>query len=83
MLLMLRNLDADVPPPTSVNPTEDGGATSQWHLKGYDLEIFCAPGASPEYYLKTDHTQFEGPVYNRESPDQLRAHLRLMPRERK
>ena len=80
-LLMLRNLDDDIPPPTSVNPTGDGGVTAQWHLKGYDLEIFCEPATRPEYYLKTEHTEFEGPVYNEESPDQLQAHLKLMPRE--
>lgn len=81
LLLMLRNLDNDIPPPTSVNVTGESGTTVQWHLRGYDLEIFCEPDEPPEYSLKTPHMEYEGPTYHEEDRNQLRAHLRLMPRQ--
>ena len=79
LLFMLRNLDDDTPPPTSVNVTGEGGATAQWHLEEYDLEIFCEPDEPPEYSVKTPHTEHEGPVRDEGERNQLRAHLRLMP----
>ena len=83
LLVMLRALDNDTPPPTSVNASGEGGTTAQWHLHGYDLEIFCEPDQTPEYYLKTPDTEYEAPVHQDQDWSLLRAHLRLMPTERR
>ena len=80
LLVMLQNLDDDTPPPNSVNPTGDGGATAQWHLQDFDLEIFCEPDQEPDYLIRTSNVQFEGPVNDQNDPGRLRAHARLMPR---
>ena len=78
-LLLLRVLEHDTPPPNSVNTTGEGGATAQWHLHGYDLEIFCEPDRVPDYYLKTPDTEYEGPIHQDQDWSLLRSHLRLMP----
>ena len=57
LLVLLRNLDDDTPSPNSVNTTGEGGTTAQWHLHGYNLEIFCEPDRIPDYYLKTPDTE--------------------------
>ena len=79
---MLRFLEDDTPPPNSVNVTGEGGTTAQWHLHGYDLEIFCEPDKIPDYYLKTPDTEYEGPAHHDQDWSLLRAHLSLMPVER-
>ena len=81
LLVMLRALDNDTPPPNSVNTTGEGGITAQWHLNGYDLEIFCEPDRIPDYYLKTPDAEYEAPVHRDQDWSLLRAHLRLMPTE--
>ena len=81
LLLMIRMLDGDTPPPMSVNPTGEGGVTAQWHLSGYDLEIFCEPGEPPDYLVRTAGLEHEGLV--EEDPEPFRTHLGLMPRERR
>ena len=81
LLLMLKVLQDDTPPPNSVNTTGEGGTTAQWHLHGYDLEIFCDPDRIPDYYLKTPDTECEGPVHQDQDWSLLRAHIRLMPTE--
>ena len=75
LIVLLRHLRHDALPPTSVNPTGDGGVTAQWHLPGYDLEIFCEPSQPPDYLVRTAHLEYEGPITG---PD-LAAHLALMP----
>ena len=77
---MLRNLEDDVPAPTSVNPTGDGGATAQWHLPNYNLEIFCEPNEPPEYSVRTPSKEREGQVQDEEERKRFREHLQLMPR---
>ena len=79
ILIMIRMLDDDTPAPPSVNPTGDDGVTAQWHLPGYDLEIFCEPGEPPEYLARTAVLEHEGPV--EEEPELFRSHLGLIPRE--
>ena len=79
VILMIRMLDYDTPPPTSVNPTGEGGVTAQWHLPGYDLEIFCEPEEPPEYLVRTAGLEHEGPV--EEDPELFIIHLERMPRE--
>ena len=76
LIVLLRHLHCEAPAPTSINPTGDGGVTAQWHLPGYDLEIFCEPGDPPDYLVRTKDLEYEGPVAGPE----LAAHLALMPR---
>ena len=83
LLFLIRNLDEDSPPPTSINPTGEGGATAQWHMADYDFEIFCEPDGRPEYSITTLSTEFEGEVQDEEDRKGLRAFLELMPRERR
>jgi hypothetical protein len=83
LLLLLRNLDTDTMAPTSVNPTGDGGATAQWHLPEYDLEIFCEPDQPPEYVVRTPDTEYQGQVRDEEERNRFRAHLALSPKRYK
>ena len=80
LVLLLKVLECDTPPPTSINPTGDGGVTAQWHLPGYDLEIFCEPDQPPEYLLSATSINHESNINNEEDTALLRRHLALMPK---
>ena len=81
ILFMLRHLNDDTPPPTSVNPTGDGGVTAQWHVKDYQVGNYCEPDEPLEYSVRTPDVECEGIVQGEEARKWFREDLQLMPTE--
>ena len=79
--LLCQILENDTIPPTSIVPTWRGGVTAEWHVNGFDLEIEEDPSGTLEYnFAGPGIEEYEGPIDD--DMDNLRAHVRLLPRER-
>lgn len=80
--LLCEVLDKDTIPPTSIVPTWRGGVTAEWHVNGFDLEIEADPSGILEYnFAGPGIEEYEGAVAD--DLDNLRAHVKLLPGERR
>lgn len=80
--LLINVLEENTLPPTSIIPTWRGGVQAEWHVNGFDLEIDCSPDGSIEYnFAGPNVEEYEGPID--ETLEQLRAHVRLLPYDRR